>query len=44
MAKVRLQGARVGALVGTLKAAGALKTSVAATPSRATILRHHFNY
>jgi hypothetical protein len=44
MAEIRLQGARVGALVGKLKAAGvpehALKPSLAATPSRATILRH----
>ena len=47
MAEIRLQRARVGALVGKLKAAGvpeqcgcALKPSLAATPSRATILRH----
>jgi hypothetical protein len=47
MAEIRLQGARVGALVGKLKAAGVpehvlvgLKPSFAATPSRATILRH----
>ena len=47
MAEVCLQGARVRALVGKLKAAGvtehvrcALKPSLAATPSRATILRH----
>jgi hypothetical protein len=46
MAEVRLQGARVGALVRKLKAASvpnmcgcALKPSFAATPSRATILR-----
>ena len=46
MAEVRLQGARVSALVRKLKAASvpnmcgcALKPSFAATPSRATILR-----
>jgi hypothetical protein len=47
MAEISLQGARVGALVGKLKAAGVtehvrvrLEPSLAATPSRATILRH----
>ena len=47
MAEIRLQRARVGALVGKLKAAGVtehvrvrLEPSLAATPSRATILRH----